>query len=681
MTLAKKLKSYRSNSILHGVFINGKKKLRKEKVMKRNIKKTIFLSITILLSVLSSNIIKTQDTESGCSCSCTCPTCDYCFDCIKCCDEKLLCPCDGYPFIAYRSQSFNKAKELCGFQPYMHKYNKDKLYVSLYTSLEYSRSFRPSHIAKMLFGDDLVNADTLIIQGSTVENRNPKAWLADYFGLPTDFHSIVKLRPTIQNVILDFNIYFGLENVSDGLYFKLYFPVVHSLWDLKAYECVIDSGKEPFEKYYMGIDEIPREKLPTQFMCAMQGETIFTEKNDEGETVKFGDLITPMYFGIIPMCRLKKTRLADIRATLGWDFFQRKDFHMGVNIHAAAPTGSRPEGIYLFEPQIGNGKHWELGAGFTWSLIFWRSQNSEDKYAGIWFDATVTHMFKTCQKRSFDFCCKPNSRYMLLTEMTKGIEGQTGTLEAEAFVGVDPVSTTTTEAKFVYNRNLVPGANYTTRSVDVKINVQSDIAIKIGYKGEDFSFDIGYELWARTGEQFSQCKDFCKNEPSKIYVMKGDSIIYGTNMTELVLTDTKFKPGELNVPLTSSQRCANIHTGQNMQLDPVNAALNKGVDNPLPISLAATIPYVPLGKTAAGPQLYSSFQPIRLTTDDINTCKSPSAVTHKLFGHMNYSWEKFEKDWRPFVGIGGEVEFAHKTLNIRAISQWGMWIKAGVAYN
>jgi len=636
----------------------------------------------MILGVSATNIIKTQDsTDTGCDCSCTCPTCNLCFDCIKCCDEKLLCPCDGYPFIAYRSQSFNKAKELCGFQPYIHKYNKEKLYVSLYTSLEYSRSFRSSHIAKMLFGDDLINADTLIIQGSTVENRNPKAWLADYFGLPTDFQSIVKFRPTIQNIILDFNIYFGLENVADGLYFKLYFPIAHSLWDLKAYECVIDKGKEPFEKFYMGQDAIPREKLNTQFLCAMQGQTTFTEKNKEGETEKFGDLITPLYFGAIPMCHLKKTRLADIRATLGWDFFTRKDFNLGVNIHAAAPTGNRPEGIYLFEPQIGNGKHWELGAGLTWSYIFWRSQDSADKYAGIWFDATVTHMFKTCQKRSFDLCCQPNSRYMLLAQMVKGIGGDIGSLDASNFVGVDPILSTTTKAQFVYNRNLIHGINYTTRSVDVQVNIQSDIAIKLGYKGEDFSFDIGYELWARTGEKFSQCKDFCKNEPSNIYVVKGDSIVYGTNMTELVLTDTKFAPGALKVPMTSSQRCANIHTGQNMKIDSADAQANKGVDNPLPISLAITIPYVPLGKTADGPQFYSSFQPIRLTTDDINTCKSPSAITHKLFGHVNYSWEKFEKEWRPFVGLGGQVEFAHKTLNTRAISQWGMWIKAGVAYN
>ena len=663
--------------------------------MRKNSKK-IMLLFLIITSLSTSQIVKSQEseTDTGCNTSCTCPPCDYCFNCIKCCNEKILGPCDGYPFIAYRSQSMNKAKELCGFQPYIHKYNKDDLYVSLYTSLEYSRSFRSNHIAKMLFGDDLLNADTLLIQGSTVENRNPKAWLADYFGLPTDFHSMIKLCPTIHNVVLDFNIYFGLEKLTDGLYLKFYFPVTHSSWDLRAYECVIDEGQEPFVEKYMGVDEIPREKLPSQFLCAIQGETVFTEKDDEGQEVRFGDILTPMFFGIFPICRLKKTRLADIRATFGWDFLLKKDLQMGINIHTAAPTGSRPEGIYLFEPQIGNGRHWELGAGLTWSFIFWRSQEKPDTYAGVWFDATVTHMFESCQKRSFDFCYKPNSRYMLLAEITSGLpeneDFQTsvyiGADEAEIVIDPETEEETLepvppiTEGKFIYNLNLVPGTNYTTRSVDVTINIHSDIAIKVGYKGEDFSFDIGYELWARTGEKFKQCRDLCNNEPSPIYVLKGDSILYGTNMEELRRTDTSL-PGSINFPISLSQSKADIHTGENMKLSEDEELQNKGVDNAKLTWFGIEENNIAWGRTQDGPQIYSSFQPIRLTPDNINTCKSPSAVTHKIFGHINYSWEKFEKEWRPFIGMGGAVEFAHKTLNTRAISQWGMWIKVGVAYN
>ncbi|GAH20592.1 unnamed protein product, partial [marine sediment metagenome] len=85
----------------------------------------------------------------------------------------------------------------------------------------------------------------------------------------------------------------------------------------------------------------------------------------------------------------------------GWNFRLEEDSHFGVFIHAAAPTGNRPNSCYLFEPIVGNGKHWELGGGITGSWIFWRSEEYDDRHMGVWLDATLTHLFKDCQCRSF----------------------------------------------------------------------------------------------------------------------------------------------------------------------------------------------------------------------------------------------------------------------------------------
>jgi hypothetical protein len=61
-------------------------------------------------------------------------------------------------------------------------------------------------------------------------------------------------------------------------------------------------------------------------------------------------------------------------------------------------------------------------------------------------------------------------------------------------------------------------------------------------------------------------------------------------------------------------------------------------------------------------------------------------MTHKLFGNLSYSI--ICNGWTPFVGIGAEVEFAPCSNNSRsclnnnscAISQWGVWLKAGVGF-
>ena len=115
--------------------------------------------------------------------------------------------------------------------------------------------------------------------------------------------------------------------------------------------------------------------------------------------------------------------LAEIRFVLGYNFLNDEDgdYHLGLGIYVAAPTGTRVgdqddcsgKGRYLFEPIVGNGKHWELGAQVTAHHIWWRSED-EDKSFGLYLEANITHLFAASQIRCFDLCSAgSNSRYML----------------------------------------------------------------------------------------------------------------------------------------------------------------------------------------------------------------------------------------------------------------------------
>jgi len=66
---------------------------------------------------------------------------------------------------------------------------------------------------------------------------------------------------------------------------------------------------------------------------------------------------------------------------LGYNFLLCPDAHIGVSFYAAAPTGNRPLGAFLFEPIIGNGKHWEVGAGLTSHTNIWKSE--DESYSWI----------------------------------------------------------------------------------------------------------------------------------------------------------------------------------------------------------------------------------------------------------------------------------------------------------
>jgi len=614
----------------------------------------------------------------------------------SCCDSSNCClgACDGYPYLAYRSQSRNAARELVGWQQFINQCEHDCTYGAFYAALEYTKSFRSEDLAHYLFGRDLDCCNTLLVQGSQVENRNQKAWLADYFGLAPDFNSRISFCPQIQNVIIDLNFYLGLDELTEGLFFRVQAPIVWTKWELNMCECIKEDGLKDFPAGYMYKEAVSTDNLPKSFTEAASG------------TVTFGDMKECMKFGRITNCRLTKTRLADLRMSLGYNFLLREDSHAGAFFHVAAPTGNKPTACYLFEPIVGNGKHWEIGAGITGSYIFWRSEEYDERYMGVWLEGTLTSLLKKCQCRSFDFCCKPNSRYMLLQEMGSNDDK----------IGPE----TGTDAQYQYKKNLIPAINWSTFNIDVKIGFQADVALKLGYTRCNWNFDLGYNLWGRTGEKF--CTDCCKHccddccngccgascscTSDKQYAFKGDSFLYGSN------------DGSTTTPiaLSATQSAANIHRGKNYPAastdDTDRPVRNPGVDNPV-AAYADTIELFTLDGTTDNP-INTSVQPIVISKKMLNMCKSPSAITHKLFANIGYAWKDRDDDWVPFIGLGGEVEFAQSNCcdnccnncsdtcnssnsgtgtncngysdnnccNKRAgVNQYGIWFKGGVSFD
>jgi hypothetical protein len=91
------------------------------------------------------------------------------------------------------------------------------------------RSFNADDIAQGLFGHDLIcnnNAGNIIkVQGSALATRDPKAWLADYFYLSCTYDGTFSIKPLIQNVVVDLDFYLGLNDIAEGMYFRLYGPI------------------------------------------------------------------------------------------------------------------------------------------------------------------------------------------------------------------------------------------------------------------------------------------------------------------------------------------------------------------------------------------------------------------------------------------------------------------------
>ncbi|HML19013.1 MAG TPA: hypothetical protein PKD74_00350 [Candidatus Dependentiae bacterium] len=631
-----------------------------------------------------------------------------------CCLALLSSYCltaDVIPYFAMRSQGFNAARELVGWQTTINKGCAESSYGSFSITPEYTRSFRSGCLAEYLFGEAINNscpgkcndgACTFFrVQGSQVSNRSENALLADNFYLPTDFDSQISINPVISNWLIDFNAYFGMDDCHPGWYFRIHTPLTHTRWDLNYCEDVNNKGINNYDAGYfnntfVGVFDSPQGE---SVYGMARGNLLadFTQYISEGKALASGDTT---YAGLsearISTRALTKTGLAELTAALGWNFIACPDYHFGLQLRAAAPTGNRPNGQYLFEPIVGNGHHWELGGGMSTHFSIYKSKD-ECRDLSMYIDANVTHLFKSCQWRTFDLCGKPLSRYMLAMKFTQDVTNLNS---------VDG----TPSAQFA--QEFAPVANFSTIPVQVSYPVQADVVCKLALTNKNFQWDIGYDFWYRSCPKFVKKCDCGNTYAANTWGLKGTSFVYGFERT---INDV-LQPG---VPLSSTQLNATIFNGTNPSGSTWNQ--NLGIDNPqFALTGQGTGLYTHQASVPNFQSVFTSVQP-ELLQDfalDFEAARA-QGISHKIFTHVNYMWKQCEC-YTPYFGIGGEVEFAQRTQDATvdccrnkacdltqqaaknlstcstyieqkgkdfndcvtaALSQWGIWIKAGLSYN
>jgi len=182
-----------------------------------------------------------------------------------------------------------------------------------------------------------------------------------------------------------------------------------------------------------------------------------------------------------------------------------------------------------------------------------------------------------------------------------------------------------------YTGHLSPLINHTTLDCKIHIDVQCDILFMFDYTYNGLVFDIVYNGWIRSREKIALDACFAKNR----FALKG-------------IQDVLFNTGELS---NITQSSATIH-GNNFS-DQVIVA------DPIP--------------------------PLFISGDDLNLLSATAwrMLTHKIFGYIGYSWFESTLRYKPFIGIGGEIEFEGENernsvqVDKPTMSQLGLWFKVG----
>lgn len=605
-----------------------------------------------------------------------------------------------------RPQSLNGARKVAGEVPgdgYTHMPDMDEWYASFSVTPEYQKSFRSSNIARSLFGDALIGTgrnnttsnscdndcgEVILIQGLGVENRNEKALIAENFYLADEYSSALSVKPVISNFILDFNFYGGLDEWVKGLYFRVYAPFVHTKWNLHVTEKVVSNldttdttDFKTATEYFSGMTP-PQETVP---LGGYDGTNLtITPTNLTRNPLAFnkmnGSIATEG--SCESTCSQSETQngFGEIRAEFGYDFLRCENYHMGMYLAAAAPTGNKRKAEFLFAPTVGNGKHWELGAGLTAHWVFWRCE-SEENHFGLYTDMVVTHLFNAKEHRVFDLKGqgKQLSRYMLAAKMVPATNGLAGT----------PTENNTTPATAVaatvqFGNELTPVANLTAQDINVSVGAQMDLTAWLNYTSGGFSWDLGYNLWFQTCEKFG-CADKCGPllaADKNTWVLGSDAVEYGRSgaNTPAALAYWPLSFSISNATLTNSG-----------ELDtPFSFAVNNPTD-------VAETTVLRLEDRVPSDQAPIVLNPVFLSVEDIDLEQKSKGLSNKVFTNFQYTWDR--ECWTPFVGIGGEAEFGSgrkcedtcsttpvttndcKSCLSSAVSQWGVWAKVGLSFN
>lgn len=318
--------------------------------------------------------------------------------------------------------------------------------------------------------------------GSFAVQNNQADLIANYFGVQT-INPIIAGTPPIFDVvngtfqsIISFNPHQSLMGV--GLYYQqklsacadkpfwlsINAPIVHVRNYLNFQEIITNPG-----------GTLPTSGTPSVITIlpgfvgsigdALRGNTVFGNKN--------------FLYGKISdheECDLSTTRIADIELKIGRTYICTNHCLLDGNVGIILPTGNKPRGEFIFEPIVGNNKHFGISMGSHYEFLL---HESEQRGISVWAEGVLEsrYLVRNTQRRSFDLMDKQWSRYIWLYPNAQ--------------------STSITDRS--------PGINFLTQDVQVSPHFNFTLNTSIVVSGDCWRAEFGYNRFTRQAETVELC--------------------------------------------------------------------------------------------------------------------------------------------------------------------------------
>lgn len=288
----------------------------------------------------------------------------------------------------------------------------------------------------------------------------PQDILAQHFNIFTingTFRSQISIRPQTSQVGAGFYLrkaFCMSEDKGRGFFASASFPIIRVKNNLEFEENIINDGG---------------------------GARFNADENVVGNMTEA--FIQPEWqFGKISEFSLSKTGVADIELKIGYEWIQQEPFHLESYLGVLVPTGNLPNAEFLFEPIVGQGRHWGIILGNAIGVEIWRD-DAKDRSLRVEYTGHTQYLFSNTQCRSVDLVCKPWSRYIeLYRDQAQAITAST-------------LSNSTQAANFA-----TPGINILTLPIKVRPGFANNTTIAAVFNTHRFQIEGGYNLYVRQSE-------------------------------------------------------------------------------------------------------------------------------------------------------------------------------------
>lgn len=265
----------------------------------------------------------------------------------------------------------------------------------------------------------------------------------------------VALEPEVRSWGLRFDLHYDLSMILYGFFFQATMPVVHKEHRLGL---TTSSAGDALGADVLGSPAYAGDALASY----LQGSFANTTAHNRTQALTHARLVS----------RQTETGVADIDMRFGFKFAPRKT-NMIIAFGMTIPTGTQADATTLFQPIVGNGRHFGMGVDVSAGGNLFTFGPHQFRFAA---DMRYRYVYKAAEVRTLGF---------------NGPDGDP--LKFSQYVLVQKDNAAAGAA-------LIPAANLLTRRVTVFPRAQIDAVVRGSYVYKNFALDLFYNLFARERE-------------------------------------------------------------------------------------------------------------------------------------------------------------------------------------